>query len=71
MSSDYDGQDQAYQDLLDENLGLIELNGLLRGQIQNIAELIYFQEDLKHQDRWLKIVMDEGIVCLHEEGDDE
>ena len=73
MSSDYDGHDQAYQDLLSENDALLAgldtarlENEQLREHIQNIAVHIYYQEHLKHQDRWLKVVMDEGIVSFDE-----
>jgi hypothetical protein len=50
MSSDYDGHDQAYQDLLDEN-------EKLRAEIKNIATLIYLQAPLKAQDKWLADVI--------------
>lgn len=78
MSSDYDGQDQAYQDLIDENDALLVSlvtarleNEQLLEHIRNIAVHIYFQEHPKHQDRWLKVVTDEGIVSFDEDGDDE
>ena len=68
--SDYDGQDQAYQDLLEEN---DELNGRteeLLDVVENIAALIYYQAPLKDQDNWLRRIMDKGIWTPEEVEDD-
>ena len=62
MSSDYDGQDQAYQDLLEEN-------EMLLAEIENIAALIHYQAPLKEQDRWLAEIIKSGLYTI--EGDEE
>lgn len=58
--SDYDGQDQAYQDLLDEN-------DELRSIIEDIAALIHYQVSLKEQDRWLASMIERGYYTVEEE----
>ena len=58
--SDYDGQDQAYQDLLHEN-------DELRAIIENIAALIHYQLPLKAQDRWLATMIERGFYTPEEE----
>jgi|APSaa5957512493_1039668.scaffolds.fasta_scaffold06425_4 hypothetical protein len=64
--SDYDGQDQAYQDLLVENQDLLEVVTHLTSALENIAALIHYQSHLKHQDRWLADVIEQGLVSLDE-----
>tara|TARA_R110002020_G_scaffold216353_5_gene423970 strand:- start:3701 stop:3937 length:237 start_codon:yes stop_codon:yes gene_type:complete len=78
MSSDYDGQDQAYKDLLAENQDLTrsvfeytEVIIQLTSALENIAALIHYQSHLKHQDNWLADVIEQGLVTLDEDDDDE
>jgi len=61
MSSDYDGQDQAYQEMLDENDHLHILKDMLLAEIENIAALIHYQAPLKEQDRWLAEMIEQGF----------
>jgi len=61
MSSDYDGQDQAYQEMLDENDHLHILKDMLLAEIENIAALIHYQAHLKEQDRWLAEMIEQGF----------
>ena len=56
----YDGQDQAYQDLLDEN-------DSLRKEIENIASLIHYQAPLNAQDKWLADVIEYGFYTPEQE----
>ena len=58
--SDYDGQDQAYQDLLHEN-------DELRAIIENIAAIIHYQLPLKAQDIWLEDTIKRGYYTVEEE----
>ena len=58
--SDYDGQDQAYQDLLSEN-------DELRFMIGSIAALIHYQAPLKEQDMWLAEMIKRGFYTVEEE----
>ena len=60
MSSEYDEQDQAYQDLLEENDRLADY-------IAEICDIIYYQEPLKIQDRWLKVMTEKGLYNPNEE----
>ena len=60
MSSEYDGKDQAYQDLLEENDRLVN-------HITDICDIIYYQEPLKIQDRWLKVMTEKGFYTPDEE----
>jgi len=54
MSSEYDGQDQAYQDLLEENIELADY-------IAEICDIIYMELPLRYQDAWLKAMTDKGL----------
>jgi len=60
MSSEYDEQDQAYQDLLEENDRLADY-------IAEICDIIYYQEPLKIQDRWLKVMTEKGLYTPEDE----
>jgi len=60
MSSEYDEQDQAYQDLLEENDRLVNY-------IADICDIIYYQEPLKIQDRWLKVMTEKGLYTPDED----
>ena len=62
MSSEYDEQDQAYQDLLEENIKLADY-------IAEICDIIYYQEPLKIQDRWLKVMTEKGFYTPEEDED--
>ena len=62
MSSEYDEQDQAYQDLLEENDRLVNY-------IADICDIIYYQEPLKIQDRWLKVMTEKGFYTPDVEDD--
>ena len=59
--SNYDGQDQAYQDLLSDHEMLSEQYEMLHEYLQNIAALIHYQVDLKAQDRWLATMIERGF----------
>lgn len=65
--SNYDGQDQAYQDLLSENAMLNEQYDMLHEYLQNIAALIEYQAPLKAQDRWLATMIERGFYTPEEE----
>ena len=67
--SDYDGQDQAYVNLLETVEDLEVTNQKLKDELDNIAHLIHYQSPLKHQDRWLARMLEEGLVTI--EGDEE
>ena len=68
MSSDYDEQDQAYQDLLEYSK---DENDKLRAIIENIAALIHYQAPLKEQDRWLAAMIIGGYYIVEDDDDDE
>ena len=68
--SDYDGKDQAYRDLPEENDELNDRTEELLYYVENIAGLIYYQASLKDQDDWLRRVMDKGIWTPEEVEDD-
>ena len=67
MSSNYDGQDQAYQDLLVSVSTLAHENEMLSNALQEIAALIRYQASLADQDRWLANIMELGLYTLDEE----
>ena len=58
--SDYDEQDQAYQDLLVENEKSF-------ASIQEICELIYMEQPLKYQDGWLENMIEKGVWSAPED----
>ena len=58
--TEYDGQDQAYQDLLEEC-------EQLRTMLTEICELIHYQAALKHQDRWLQHCIKLGLYTIEED----
>ena len=60
MSSEYDEQDQAYQDLLEENDRLVNY-------IADICDIIYYQEPLRIQDRWLDVMIEKGFYTPDED----
>ena len=62
MSSEYDEQDQAYQDLLEENDRLADY-------IAEICDIIYYQEPLRVQDRWLEVMTKKGLYTPDVEDD--
>ena len=65
--TEYDEQDQAYQDLLKEADQCRYENNLLRDIITEICDLIYYQAHLKHQDAWLKRTIKQGLYTIEEE----
>jgi len=67
--SDYDGKDQAYQEMLDENDHLHLLKDMLLAEIDHICTLIYYQEHLKHQDNWVAEMIKRGLFTPEEEGE--
>ena len=58
--SDYDGQDQAYQDLLEENDRLADY-------IAEICDIIYMELPLRFQDRWLEVMIEKGFYTSIED----
>ena len=60
MSSEYDGQDQAYQDLLEENIELADY-------IAEICDIIYMELPLRFQDRWLEVMTEKGLYTPNED----
>ena len=65
--TEYDGQDQAYQDLLEEANRLWDDNDMLKHIITEICDLIHYQAHLKHQDKWLKHCINIGLYTIEEE----
>ena len=58
--SDYDEQDQAYQDLLGENIELADY-------IAEICDIIYMELPLRFQDRWLGVMIEKGFYTPMED----
>ena len=58
MSSDYDGQDQAYQDLLVENR-------MLADYIAEICDIIDMQLPLRYQDKWVEVMTEKRLYTPH------
>ncbi len=58
MSSDYDGQDQAYQDLLEENR-------MLADYIAEICDIIDMQLPLRYQDKWVEVMTEKRLYTPH------
>ena len=58
MSSEYDEQDQAYQDLLEENDRLVDY-------IAEIADIIHMELPLRFQDRWVEVMTEKGLYTPH------
>ena len=58
MSSDYDGQDQAYQDLLEENR-------MLADYIAEICDIIDIQLPLRYQDKWVEVMTEKRLYTPH------
>ena len=67
--SDYDGQDQASVDLLETVEHLEAENKKLHYELGEIACIIFYQCSMKHQDRWVARMREEGLVTI--EGDEE
>ena len=65
--SEYDEQDQAYQDLLEEADAYREQLDKMRDLITEICDLIYYQVHLKHQDAWLQRCVSEGLYTIEED----
>lgn len=65
--TEYDEQDQAYQDLLEEAINWQHENKVLRDILTEICGLIYYQAHLKHQDAWLMQVIKKGLYTIEEE----
>ena len=64
MSSEYDEQDQAYQDLLEENIKLADY-------IAEICDIIYMELPLRVQDRWVEVMTEKGFYTPHVDEDEE
>ena len=64
MSSEYDGQDQAYQDLLEENKALADY-------IAEICDIIYMELPLRIQDRWVEVMTKKGLYTPDEDEEDK
>ena len=60
MSSEYDGQDQAYQDLLEENDRLADY-------IAEICDIIDMELPLRYQDKWVEVMTEKGLYTPDEE----
>ena len=58
MSSEYDGQDQAYQDLLEENDRLADY-------IAEICDIIDMQLPLRYQDKWVEVMTEKRLYTPH------
>jgi hypothetical protein len=65
--SKYDSQDQAYCDLNEYALSLERERESLLEAIQNIADIIHYQMEPKHQDHWLASMIEAGRVTYEEE----
>ena len=64
MSSEYDGQDQAYQDLLEENKALADY-------IAEICDIIYMELPLRYQDKWVEVMTEKGLYNPNEHEEEE
>ena len=64
--SDYDGEDQEYQDLLDTLELVCEQNDMLLAEIDHICTLIHYQDHLKHQDNWVAEMIKRGLFIPEE-----
>jgi hypothetical protein len=64
MSSDYDGQDQAYQDLLEENRTLADY-------IAEICDIIHMELPLRYQDKWVEVMTEKGLYTPHVDEEEE
>lgn len=64
MSSEYDGQDQAYQDLLEENDRLADY-------IAEICDIIYMELPLRYQDKWVEVMTEKGLYNPNEHEEEE
>ena len=60
MSSEYDGQDQAYQELLEENKALADY-------IAEICDIIYMELPLRYQDKWVEVMTEKRLYTPHED----
>ena len=60
MSSEYDEQDQAYQDLLEENKALADY-------IAEICEIIDMELPLRYQDKWVEVMTEKRLYTPHED----
>jgi hypothetical protein len=58
MSSEYDEQDQAYQDLLEENETLADY-------IAEICDIIDMQLPLRYQDKWVEAMTEKRLYTPH------
>ena len=58
--SEYDEQDQAYQDLLEENKEL-------ESYIAEISDIIYMELPLRYQDKWVEVMTEKGLYTPHED----
>jgi hypothetical protein len=58
MSSEYDEQDQAYQDLLEENETLADY-------IAEICDIIDMQLPLRYQDKWVEVMTEKRLYTPH------
>lgn len=65
--TEYDEQDQAYQDLLEEANAYREQYDRVRELITEICDLIHYQAHLKHQDAWLQRCVTLGLYTIEEE----
>ena len=43
----------------------------LENHIADICDIIYYQEPLKIQDRWLKVMTEKGLYTPHVDEEDE
>ena len=64
MSSEYDGQDQAYQDLLEENDRLADY-------IAEICDIIDMELPLRYQDKWVEVMTEKGLYNPNEHEEEE
>ena len=65
--TEYDEQDQAYQELMEEANACREQNGTMKELIKEICALIDYQCSLWHQDQWLVKCINLGLYTREEE----
>ena len=52
---------KKYEKLAVDYEALYKLSDKLSQRLNQIASIIYYQEHLKHQDRWLKAVIEDNL----------
>jgi len=65
--TEYDEQDQAYQDLLEEANAYREQHDRMRKLISRMCYLIYHEAALMFYDEWLEDCISLGLYTIEEE----